>query len=185
MSSPAPQRRWWIWLPLLALALWLALFGDKTPTGTLARAPNSRPNFKPDPSLRVQSQVPPPTRSQGPLDALVERDLLILRRPSNSNHPPDLFARLSWSPPPPPVTAQPMPPVVAPTAPALPFTFIGKKLDDGVWEVYLAQGEKSYVLREGSLIDSTYRIEKIAPPNLSLTYLPLGQTQNLPIGESP
>ena len=94
---------------MLALALWLALFGDKTPTGTPAQIPNTRNASTPDTSLKVQSQTPLQTRSLGPLDALVARDLLIPYRPSKGNQLDDLFARLSWSPPAPPVTAQPMP----------------------------------------------------------------------------
>jgi hypothetical protein len=75
-------------------------------------------------------------------------------------------------------------PAPAPAAPVLPFTYIGKKLEAGVWEVFLARGEQSFVVREGAVIENTYRIDKIAPPNLSLTYLPLGHTQNLSIGAS-
>ena len=96
----------------------------------------------------------------------------------------DLFANRSWTPPPPPVKLAPPSPPPAPVAPPLAFTFIGKKLEAGAWEVFLARGEQSFVVREGSVIDSTYRIDKISPPNLSLTYLPLGQTQSLSIGES-
>lgn len=185
MNSLTPQRRWWIWLPLLALALWLAVLGDKTPTGgTLVQAPKTHPKSLPGPNVNANPQARLSTPRLGPLDELMERSLLIVQQPSKGGHRTDLFARSSWSPPAPPVKTLPPAAVVAPSAPAVPFIFIGKKLDDTVWEVYLAQGEKSYVLREGSLIDNTYRIDKIAPPNLSLTYLPLGQTQNLPIGES-
>ncbi|MFS2020837.1 hypothetical protein ACEN88_30195, partial [Massilia sp. CT11-108] len=70
-----------------------------------------------------------------------------------------------------------------PTAPPLPFTFIGKSVGDGAWEVYLARGDRTYVVREkGAVIDGTYRVESIAPPVLTLTYLPLNQVQQLNIG---
>ncbi len=53
-----------------------------------------------------------------------------------------------------------------------------------MWEVFLARGEQSFVVREGSVIENTYRIDQISPPNISLTYLPLGQSQSLSIGAS-
>jgi hypothetical protein len=50
--------------------------------------------------------------------------------------------------------------------------------------VYLARGEQTFIVREGSALDGLYRVDRIAPPSLALTYLPLGQSQTLPIGES-
>lgn len=78
---------------------------------------------------------------------------------------------------------QPTPP--APSAPALPFSYLGRKLEAGEWEVFLVQGEQTLLVRQGSLIDGLYRVDTITPPELSLTYLPLGERQILPIGEAP
>jgi hypothetical protein len=41
----------------------------------------------------------------------------------------------------------PPPPPPPPSAPPLPFTFIGKSLENGVWEVYLARGDRTYIVR--------------------------------------
>jgi hypothetical protein len=92
----------------------------------------------------------------------------------------DAFATRSWTPPPPP--PQPEPPPPAPVAPALPFTFIGKSLEEGTWEVYLAKGERAYVVHDHDVVDGSYRVESIKPPLMTLTYLPLGQVQQLNIG---
>ncbi|MCC2956584.1 hypothetical protein LK542_13270, partial [Massilia sp. IC2-477] len=70
----------------------------------------------------------------------------------------------------------------APTAPPLPFTFIGKSLQDGAWEIYLARGDRTYLVRENTVIDGTYRVDAVRPPVLTLTYLPLNQVQQLNIG---
>ena len=67
-------------------------------------------------------------------------------------------------------------------APPMPFTFIGKAAADGAWEVFLARGDKTYVVRAKMVIDGTYRVDSIAPPFMSLTYLPLNQVQQLNIG---
>jgi hypothetical protein len=75
-----------------------------------------------------------------------------------------------------------VPPLPPPAAPSLPFAYIGKKFADGVWEVYLARGQGTLVVREQMVIDSTYRVESVKPPTLSLVYLPLKQVQTLDIG---
>ncbi len=98
----------------------------------------------------------------------------------------DLFA--AQVTPLPAAVAAPVPQTVVappPRAPALPFTYLGKKIEAGKWEVFLAQGEQAFVVREGSLIESRYRIDAIAPPELQLTYLPLGETQVMTIGGQP
>ena len=90
-----------------------------------------------------------------------------------------LFGSRDFTPPAPVVRPAPAAP---PSAPAPPFAVIGKLLTDGHWEVYLARGEATYTARAGLLIDPNYRVETIAPPVLTLTYLPLKQTQHLDIG---
>ena len=95
-----------------------------------------------------------------------------------------LFGSQNWNPPPPPAPVQavnnaaPPPPV----APPLPFKLIGKSVGSGAYEVYLARGEQVYLVREKTTIDGTYRVDKIVPPMLTLTYLPLNQVQQLNIG---
>lgn len=97
-----------------------------------------------------------------------------------------VFLGQNWNPPPPAPTAaeqaaaQAPPP--APMAPPVPFRYFGKAAQDGAWEVYLARGDQTYVVRERSMIDGAYRVERIAPPLLTLTYLPLNQVQQINIG---
>ncbi|KGF79797.1 hypothetical protein IA69_22260 [Massilia sp. JS1662] len=183
---------------ILALALvgaaLLAVFGDRSPEGDIAE-PVERPAAK---AALVRTAVPPPVpvvpaakTSDAPAGqqilALVPRDTLIgdsdaaFGQGQNGAGP---FAHHDWTPPPPPPPPpQPAPPPPPPTAPPLPFTFIGKSVGDGVWEVYLARGDRTYVVRDkGFVIDGTYRVESIAPPVLTLTYLPLNQVQQLNIG---
>jgi hypothetical protein len=67
-------------------------------------------------------------------------------------------------------------------APPLPFNYFGKAVQDGAWEVYLARGDKTYVVRNSTVIDGAYRVDRIAPPLLTVTYLPLNQVQQINIG---
>lgn len=71
-----------------------------------------------------------------------------------------------------------------PTAPALPFTVIGKQLAQGKWEVYLATTGEPILAHEGDTISEQYKVERIDPPTMTLTYLPLRQNQTLQIGPS-
>jgi hypothetical protein len=179
MSNIAANRRWLIWLALLGAAMWLAVFGDKTPSESAVISPSSLNRDVPKVTLISGSQNSNKTNGLQltALDSLIPRQTLIEERKTGVIT--ELFASSNWNPPPPPVKQLPPAP---PMAPALPFTFIGKKLEAGVWEVFLGRGEQSFVAKEGIIIEGTYRVEKILPPNLNLTYLPLGQTQNLPIG---
>jgi hypothetical protein len=89
-----------------------------------------------------------------------------------------LFASVTWNPPK-PIVAAPAPP---PTAPPLPFTYIGKRLEDGVWHVYVSRGDQTLIVREQQTIDGTYRIDAVKPPQMTLTYLPMDERQTLSIG---
>ncbi len=121
---------------------------------------------------------------QPALATLLPRSRLIASHAEGHVH--DLFAVHSESSPSPalPPAAESETPSL-PAAPALPFIYLGKKFEGGQWEVFLVNGDKTLVAREGSLVDDLYRVEAIAPPELRLTYLPLGTRQALSIGEAP
>ncbi|MET0855151.1 MAG: hypothetical protein ABWY27_00260 [Telluria sp.] len=69
-----------------------------------------------------------------------------------------------------------------PTAPPLPFTFLGKAVEKGEWEVFLARGAETLIVRNKTVIDGVYRVDAIAPPAMTFTYLPMNQVQQLNIG---
>ncbi|PHV27045.1 hypothetical protein CSQ93_16535 [Janthinobacterium sp. BJB426] len=94
-----------------------------------------------------------------------------------------VFQSQNWNPPPPKmaVTAAPPPP---PMAPPLPFVYLGKAAADGAWEVFLSRADKTYIVRAHTVIDGAYKVVTIAPPVMTLTYLPLNQVQQLNIGVS-
>ncbi|WP_232219932.1 hypothetical protein [Pseudogulbenkiania sp. MAI-1] len=88
----------------------------------------------------------------------------------------DIFARQSWYvPPPPPKPAPPAPP-------PLPFTYLGKVIDGGQVTVFVTQGDRNLAVKTGDVIDGTYRVDAIAPPMMTLTFLPLSMQQSLEIG---
>lgn len=180
MAAPGQNKRWWILGPLLVGSFLLAVFGDKTPADSVVVvvAPRGqtaqRPVTSEQPALGVAA--PPGAGAQ----VLVPRDQLV--RSGERAPVRDLFSQHSWAPPVPKARPVVMP-VVVPTAPPLPFVYVGKKQEGGHWEVYLGQGEKTFVVREGQVLEGQYRVDAIKPPQMELVYLPLGQSQNLSIGE--
>ena len=152
----------------LAVATGLVLFGDHSPADGVVE-PAGRTAAMPAVARDV---APRPGQGTGiAILRLQPRAALIGELADDGAG--DAFATRSWTPPPPP--PQPEPPPPAPVAPALPFTFIGKSLEEGTWEVYLAKGERAYVVHDHDVVDGSYRVESIKPPLMTLTYLPLGQ----------
>ncbi|BCJ07265.1 hypothetical protein PUR31_04320 [Pseudomonas mosselii] len=102
----------------------------------------------------------------------------------------DLFPSQQWTPPQAlaTVTEQPVvtaPVAAAPTAPTLPFRFIGRMGERDDLQIFLQSGDKLYVVRQGDVIDDTYRLDQVSATELSLVYLPLHQPQTLSVGSAP
>jgi hypothetical protein len=102
----------------------------------------------------------------------------------------DAFNTGLWDSPPPAPShptapeVQAPPPVVVPTAPALPFTYLGRYGDASSRIIILSKGERVYTVTIGDVIENTYRVEKFTAGMVNLTYLPLGVEQHLPTGEA-
>ena len=101
----------------------------------------------------------------------------------------DLFAGKSWKAAPTLATvtetAVNLTPVVqAPSLPPVPFLFVGKLHDRSDLQVFLQNGEKIYVVRNGDVIDDTWKITGISDLELSLVYLPLHLSQTLSVGST-
>ncbi|MCK9990400.1 MAG: hypothetical protein WA112_10265 [Rugosibacter sp.] len=90
----------------------------------------------------------------------------------------DLFAPRDWQPPPPPP-----PKAAAPTAPPLPFRYLGKVLEGGEVLAFLGQGTRTYLLRRGDVL-AEYKIEDITPAEMTFVYLPLNEKQHLTFGSA-
>jgi hypothetical protein len=94
----------------------------------------------------------------------------------------DIFSSISWAPPAPvqPLTQQV---VQTPVAPPLPYEVLGKSQESGKWTVFLSRAGQTVIAREGDVLEGTYEVRKIAPPQLTLDYIPLHQAQVLDIGD--
>jgi hypothetical protein len=175
----------------LAGAAALVVFGDKAPSDSVAEAVErkpARPAAVGAPAAVAAAGAAQPAaarRGEAAILRLVPREELIGEAGEGSFKSRDgVFGGQNWNPPPAEPTAaelKPAPPP-PPTAPPLPFQFLGKAAADGQWEVYLGRGEQTFVVHKGSQIDGIYRIDAVAPPTLTITYLPMNQVQQLNIG---
>lgn len=166
----------------LVLAAGLVIFGDTTPESTLAE-PVERAARAPAPTGSAAPAAVTPAGAAPAIARLEPRDTLIGDAGDRFGQGgPGLFGRRDWTPPPPPPSNEPPPPPPPPVAPPLPFTYVGKSLQDGAYEIYLSRGGRTVFVREGMTIDGVYRVEPIRPPTLTLTYLPLDQVQQINIG---
>ncbi len=67
-----------------------------------------------------------------------------------------------------------------PVAPPLPFRYLGKMIEDGKLNVFLARGEESLAVRAGQKLGE-YRVDKVTDSEIVFTYLPLKTKQSLPL----
>jgi hypothetical protein len=169
------NRRWAVLLCVLAAAAGLVLFSDPPKGVGAVVQPVARTGAA---AATARPRVDQAGSEAGPA-------MLLAIRPRGARAPAEeMFALHNWNPPPPPPPPQVAPPPPKPTAPPMPFTLLGKKLEDGTWQVFLARQDKTYVVKAQDVIEGTYRVESIAPPSLVLTYIPLGERQTLAIGAS-
>lgn len=167
----------------LLLAAGLVVFGDNAPDSGVAEAVDRAPPRTAGAPVLVTSETKVATAGADPaILRLADRADLIGGDDDKLGGGQNVFGSQNWAPPPPPPDNRPPPPPPPPTAPPLPFTYLGKAVGEGSWEVYLARGDKTYNVRIKDVIDGVYRVDAIAPPMMTLTYIPLNQVQQLNIG---
>ncbi len=153
----------------------LLLFGERQPVAEVAEA--------------VERAVAPARHSAARPEAAQPAILALLPRSEVAGEDGDtfggadgVFQSQNWTPPPPKMVAVAAPPPPPPMAPPLPFVYLGKAAADGAWEVFLSRADKTYIVRTNTVIDGAYKVVAIAPPIMTINYLPLNQVQQLNIG---
>jgi hypothetical protein len=127
-----------------------------------------------------------PSRAGQPVSEAVRVELerLAKTKPESGVEFADVFGATSWYEPPPPPPPMPPAPPPPPTAPPLPFTYLGLYEDAPTRLTILVKGDRMYTVSEGDVIENTYRIERVTPGLMELTYLPLNIKQSLRTGET-
>lgn len=78
-----------------------------------------------------------------------------------------------------PTVAAPPPPPPAPVAPALPFTYLGRMVEEDNTVLFLSNQDQSYSVKVNSVLDKNYRVDSINNTEVVFTYLPLNIQQTL------
>lgn len=169
------RQRWAVLIALLMAALSAAAWvreGDRSADAEVVDAP--------------ARQARPANATPARKELTGERvHLEKMRMHPSAERTDDAFAPRNWRKPAPKAPAVANTPIVAPlpSAPPLPFVYMGKLLSEDARAVFLTQGERNLIVHEGDVIDAIYRVDKLSDAGLTFIHLPSGIQQNLPIGE--
>lgn len=131
-----------------------------------------------NPVASVGRQRPEQEKADGEIRLDLER--LAARKLDGTDIDP--FRAKSWFVPPPPPPPEPPP---KPSAPPLPFQYVGKAEEvGGKPAFYFANGSEFYTVSVGDKFATNYQLERAEPGTLSIRYLPLSILQTLSIGYS-
>lgn len=157
--------------------------------GAAAAPPRAGATFSPSPG-NARQRLPEPIHVELERLARLQAKPDADPKPDAGPEPEDMeignvFGATSWYTPPPPSPPPLLPePPPAPTAPPLPFTYLGRYEDAPALLAILLKGERMYVVAEGDVIEDTYRIDRLTQTEVELTYLPLDIKQSLSTGEA-
>lgn len=180
--SVSGRGRWLLYAVLIgamALVQW-ADGQDRTEAGDQTRP--SAPSTAAAPATHGAG-----TAADSPPMSQVNLALLNARPTTPSER--DLFAQVSWeqkareealqrNPPPKP------PPPPPPAAPPLPFTYLGRMVEEDRVIVFLQHGERNLVVREGETLVGVWRVDRVTDQAIGFTYVPLGKSQTLSLSAS-
>lgn len=167
LAGPArSRRRFWIFVAPVAIAVVVLAFSGGGEEGDIVG-------------------VAHPRRTAASRATQLERAPLGFARRVVTSMTGNLFASHSWyvaPPAPPPRIAAP----VTPTAPPLPYTYLGRYGHAGGEPVFfLVKDDRVYDVHVGDVLEKTYSVEGVENGQLQMTYLPLGTRQSLQVGETP
>jgi hypothetical protein len=131
------------------------------------------PVTQPEVSSRRDQTLPAPTGAPT-LVTRVER-----QQPAAGDR--DIFVPKSWEPPPPPVAVRKPTAPPPPMAPPFPYVVTGTILDANGILVVFTNPQQNFVVRVGEVFEQIYRVESVDAQTVTLTYLPLGLTQRVPM----
>ncbi len=123
-----------------------------------------------EPAARINTRIAPPVE---------DLDLTGLERPATELAKADPFARLNLAPAPAAQAEQGSQAPAKPTAPPLPFKYLGKMIDGDKLAVFVSRGDETYTLQPGQKLDDSYRVDQVGEESATFTYLPLKTKQEL------
>lgn len=180
MLISAVRKEWWLLFAITLVAAWFAPDSELDPVKLSEHA------------LRVSTDTVTINRTE-PTAVIREegspgRRLLRIQERSISGGD-SVFAVPLWNRPK-PVELQPAPAIpqlaqAAPSAPPLPFRFMGRYTEDGRPAVFLLQADQTWVAQEGEMVAGNYKVERIDSNSIHMRFLPLNVVQVLELAATP
>lgn len=181
----AQNKRVLLMLPVLAVAAWLALFGDKTPDGEVAEPTTTRPAAEPAAAPVTASEAVAEVPAATPVNQAAAEGEVLRVRPRDAlrgmiDGPDvhDLFAPLL---PPQAVAAQQPQEAVQPPPPVLPFVYIGREETATRRVYFLEKAGQTFVLAAGDRAEG-FQLETASDRELTLVDLATKTKHVIPIG---
>lgn len=171
----------WIGAAILAVAVVPFL------NGSASRQVLALPDASAHSAARNVPRATPRVRGARQLAPAAARFLLAAaKRTDDASQADELFAPKSWYTPPPPPPPPPAPtPEAAPTAPPLPYTFLGSYTNaDNETVYFLSRDDRVYDVKSGDTLDQAYSLS-VEGSELVFTYKPLNVRQSVPLGGGP
>lgn len=145
-----------------------------------------KPRASPEKAAQALSARPKGAAPRAPDESRVELERLErgALRQDGEEEVGNAFGATSWYVPPPPPPPVKPPPPPKPTAPPMPFSFLGFYEEAPGKIVMLVKGDRLYTVSVGDVIENTYRVERISAGAVELTYLPLNIKQSISTGSA-
>lgn len=172
------QKGKWAVLGVMATAIVMAAALDGSGAVQPVAAARSRPQPADRAAARSREAPQPPNEAHVELERLKRAKQEAEAQPEIGN----VFASSSWYVPPPPPPPPPPAPPPKPTAPPLPFAYLGHYDDASLQTLILAKGDRVYTVAVGDVIENTYRIESAKAGMIEFVYLPLNIRQSIATG---
>ena len=173
-----PEFRWGVLSLAAVTTLWLVWHAPSRELVAVAAIDRTSGTVDME-SQRAPLPRPPTPRS--PVARMADAPDTLPAREALGKQGGPVFGPQSWAPPPQPAPIVVAPPPPPPPAPAMPYKFAGHLQHDGALQVYLTKGDTILTVRVGETLEGGYRVDKIAPSEITLTYLALDLPQRIPV----
>lgn len=98
-------------------------------------------------------------------------------RQANTSTPANLFGTPTIASPQKQIVTKPI--IIAPTAPPVPYSFVGKMVENGQTKGFIQQGEVVLTVKHGDILNTQYQVMAIENDSIKVMYLPLNTPQSI------
>lgn len=166
MKQPSPRQRWLILGSVLLGTVAAAFFVEDDPDVSAESRRPARSDYRIRPKAAESLTQSPAIAEPAPTAEFGEEAPDTL----------DPFRSMSW------YVAPPPPPPPRPTAPPLPFQYLGQLIEEDSTRIFVNHLGRHLILKAGDVVAGTYAVEEVDSGKVVFLYLPLKERQVLSTG---